>query len=157
MSSRHRSSAMEVGRNHGRASKMSHSFVVDQVLLEPWFLPRRVALAIRGIATPVFQKKLRYFFEDYGCMICKKETNYHSNGMCRRCRKDIRKKLAKCVKRRFGSKIHRRADLKLFRQEKLAKKLLGKFSPATVSSTARRIVLEPSYNPVYEALCPRFE
>ncbi len=100
---------------------------------------------------------MRYFFEDYGCMICKKETKHHSNGMCRLCRDDVRRKLAKSIKRRLRSNPNQRLDLILFRQEKLAKKLLGRFCSPKVLSKERKIILQPIHNPVYEALCARLE
>jgi hypothetical protein len=150
MTSKHRSSAVLLGQNPGRSLKTSRS-VADKVLFEPWFLPARVGFAILAIVPPDFRRKMRYFFEDYGCMICKKGAKHHSNGMCRPCRQNIQNKLEKSIKRRLRSKSNQRLDLELFRQEKLAKTLLGRFSPAR--DRKRRVDLQRSHNPVYEALC----
>jgi len=125
MASSHRSSAISVSRHHGRQLRISHSSIADKVLLEPWFLPKRVAFAIHSVVPPAFWNKMRYFFEDYGCMICKQQSKHHSNGMCRLCRERIRKKLTQSIKRRSRDRSKQRLDIVLFRQEKLAKRLLG--------------------------------
>jgi hypothetical protein len=136
----------------------SHSRVAEEVLLQPWFLPRRVAFAIHGLIPPDFHLKMRYFFDDYGCMICGKRSNYHSNAMCGRCGETVRKKLIASVMRRSKSRSNRRLDLALFRQQSLAKSLLGRFAPASRNVTKTRTPKLPQRsNPVYEALCARFE
>ena len=100
---------------------------------------------------------MRYFFDDYGCMICGTESRYHSNGMCRICHARIRKKMMLSVKRRSRANPHHRLDLVLFRQTKLARKPLAGFSHGRKRhQKARRTELERS-NPVYEALSARLE
>ena len=129
----------------------------ETVLFQPWFLPQHTAFAIHGLVPKHFWNKMRYFFDDYGCMICGSESRYHSNGMCRICYARIRKKMMLSVKRRLRSDPHYRLDLVLFRQAKLAKKLLAGFSHGrNRHAKARRIEVERS-NPVYEALSPRLE
>jgi len=94
-------------------------------------------------------------FEDYGCMICGNETNYRSNGMCVSCFHKIQYKIVASVKRHVAAKKGRRLDLELFNQEKLAKKLLARYTPA------RRVIPRGSIpvqnNPVYAALCLRLD
>jgi hypothetical protein len=157
MASIHRGSAVAVTRHDGRQLRISHASIADKVLLEPWFLPQRVAFAIHSVVPPAFWNKMRYFFEDYGCMICKQQSKHHSNGMCRLCRDRIRRKLTQSIKRRSRDRSNRRLDIVLLRQEKLAKRLLGKFSPPRAPSPAPGINLQSSHNPVYEALCARRE
>jgi len=133
--------------------KGSHARAVDEILLQPWFLPGRTAFAIRRIVPPDYWNKMRYFFEDYGCMVCGKESDYHSNGMCQVCSRTIRRKLTLSVKRRLKSKPRVRLDLVLLRQEKLAKKLLGRFSPGTrLLSRRQRNEMAALYNPVHELI-----
>ena len=132
---------------------LAHERLVDQVLLQPWFLPPRVARAIHGLVPPDFYRKMRYFFDDYGCMICGVGVGYHSNGMCRPCRSNIENKLVKSVKRHALSNPHQRLDLVLFKQERFAKKLLHRLSHAV-----RKGRKPPhKYNPVYEALAARYQ
>ncbi|HXQ25790.1 MAG TPA: hypothetical protein VN822_05215 [Candidatus Acidoferrales bacterium] len=131
----------------------SYSSTAEKVLLQPWFLPQRIAFAIHAMVPRDFWNKMRNFFDDYGCMICGKESGYHSNGMCKSCHDKIRKKLVQSVKRRLKSEPKQRLDLVLFRQEKLAKKLLGRyFRRSRASSRRRRIDIPRQNNPVYEAL-----
>lgn len=137
--------------------RQRNSSVAEKVLFQPWFLPKRIAFAIHGLVPKQFYRKMRYFFEDYGCMICGTESDYHSNGMCRLCHERIRKKMMLSVKRRSKSNPRQRLDLLLFRQEKLARKLLMNFpQKRTGHLKARRTEPEHS-NPVYEALSARWE
>jgi hypothetical protein len=153
---RHRNDGTAVGQKLP-SIKMSRWAAADKVLFEPWFLPPRVSYAILSLVPPAFRTKMRYFFDDYGCMICKKGAKHHSNGMCQPCREHIRKKLVRSIKRRLKARgANRRLDLELFRQEKLAKGLLGRFTPA--KSNARvTLDIHRGSNPVYEALCARRE
>jgi len=150
-----RISAKRAARNGGPLTGF-HARIVNKVLLQPWFLPLRIAYDIHGMVPSDFWNKMRYYFEDYGCMICEAESGYHSNGMCQSCYDKIRKKLMACVARR--SEISRpRLDLAMFRQEKIAKKLLKKFSVRADTSPKRIMGIPAAYNPVYEALVARME
>jgi len=111
--------------------------VIDAVLLQPWFLPKRIADAIVGMVPPGFHKKMRYYFDDYGCMICGRDTRYHSNGMCMVCYCRVLRRLKKSVKRRAPKKPDKRLDLVLFRQQKLAKSLLQDFVPPDKTAAKR--------------------
>jgi hypothetical protein len=154
MNRRHSGTAEKTGGTNNRLRKNDRS-MATAILFQPWFLPQRVTYKIHGLVPPIFWKKMRYFFEDYGCLICGTESNYHSNGMCQKCYSRIEKKMMRCVKRR-SPKPGQRLDLELFRQEKLAGKLLAKFSRRRPGGPkARRIEPERS-NPVYEALSARF-
>lgn len=135
----------------------SYSSLEREVLLQPWFLPKRVAHAIHKLLPPASWKKMGNFFDDYGCMICATETGYHSNGMCKRCFDTIHRKLLKSVKRHSGPQRKQQLALELFRQERLAKKLLGKLARSTRAAPRKGgIQLIARYNPIYEALVPRF-
>jgi hypothetical protein len=136
-------------------STLAHAALVDEVLLQPWFLSARVANAIHGMVPPDFHRRMRYFFDDYGCMICGAEVGYHSNGMCRTCRDRVRRNLVKSVKRRAKSNPRQRLDLELFKRERLARKLLGAF-PQRVKDH-RRKPWPRRHNPVYEALAARHQ
>lgn len=133
----------------------SPSFSPDELMFQPWFLPKRVAFAIRALAPPDYHLKMRHFFDDYGCMICKKDHDYGSNGMCRPCCMSARKKLARSVRIRLKPKSQRRFALSLIRQANLAKKLLRRFSPENSgTTTASSFYRLRPINPVDEALGP---
>jgi hypothetical protein len=142
-----------------RRPKVSKSYpaLVEKILLQPWFLPQRVAFSIHAMVPVDFYKKMRYVFEDYGCLICETESNYHSNGMCQNCNARTRQKILLSLRRRGRQGGQPRLDLELFRQQKIAKKLLSRF--VGVGQTAPR---KPHHgvkqnNPVYEALAYRVD
>lgn len=136
--------------------KMSKSDfeLAKEILLQPWFLPRRLVYKIRGIVPPDYWNKMRYVFDDYGCMVCGNETTYGGNGMCQRCMFKTRKKILASVKRRAAKRDPRRLDLDLFNQEKLAKKLLARYAPERhVIPRSWNVDIPGRNNPVYETLC----
>jgi hypothetical protein len=135
------------------SAKTTAKFTPDELLLQPWFLPNRVAFAIRAMAPPDYRLKMRYFFDDYGCMICERDDDYASNGMCHRCYVQVRKKIARSVKAHRKSSKDRRFDLGLIRQAKLAKKLLKKYSSGEPPPSPKSYQVHPT-NPVDEALGP---
>jgi DNA-directed RNA polymerase subunit RPC12/RpoP len=149
-------SARRIGRKRASTNRVRGS-IADDVLFQPWFLPQRVAVSIHGLIPVDFRKKMRHFFDDYGCMICGTEVEYHSNGMCQSCHHRTHKRLLLSVKRHAQRGERRRLDLELFSQEKLAKKLLARFV-LEGAATSKKPRLEPlrHSNPVYEALASRF-
>jgi len=138
-----------------RRHNSSDYSTAEKVLFQPWFLPQRVTFAIHSLVPPDFWNKMRNFFDDYGCMICEKDFDYHSNGMCKSCFDKTRKKLLMSVKRRLGRERHKRLDLELFRQEKLAKRLLKPFASSAGPRQRRSADIHRTANPVYEALVGR--
>src|SRR5271156_725221 len=136
---------------------MSYAELAESVLLQPWFLPKRSAFAIHGLVPLDFWKKMRNLFEDYGCMICGTESYYHANGMCKTCYARTRKKILLSVRRHAARGRKARLDIELFRQEKLAKKLLSRFdSKGTISTKKTRYGIAHC-NPVDEALAAKLE
>jgi hypothetical protein len=130
----------------------SYSSTAEKILFQPWFLPPKVAFAIHAIVPRDYWNKMRNFFDDYGCLICGNEFEYHSNGMCKNCYDKTRKKLAQSVKRRLklGTKLP--LALVLFRQEKLANKLLRRYGARPRRVRSRRSEIPGQTNPVYDAL-----
>jgi hypothetical protein len=76
--------------------------LLDDVFLQPWFLPRDTAFAMRRILPPEHRHKMRFYFDDYGCMKCKKkDVPYGSNALCKLCVQEVKLKLFFAVKRRW--------------------------------------------------------
>lgn len=74
----------------------------DELLFQPWFLSWEIAQAIRVLIPPGYQRKMRDYFDAYGCMRCnRKDAVYQSNGMCKLCAGMIRIRLRKCIQRRL--------------------------------------------------------
>jgi hypothetical protein len=83
----------------------------DELFLQPWFLSRSTYDAIRRLLPPSQMLKMRYYFEDYGCLKCGNlNALYCSNGLCRGCSIVVRARVALALKRRFkklGVKIQK--------------------------------------------------
>jgi hypothetical protein len=75
----------------------------DQVFMLPWFLPKQTYLAVRRILPNIHIAKMRYYFEDYGCMRCeRRNVLYRTNGLCERCNTIVRWRLTQCLKKRLA-------------------------------------------------------
>jgi hypothetical protein len=82
-------------------SRDSHS-LLDDVFLQPWFLPSRTAIAIRRLLPNAHRSKMRFYFEDYGCIKCgKKGAPYGSNAMCKVCVQQVKLKMLWAIRRRW--------------------------------------------------------
>jgi hypothetical protein len=148
----------KTGPGAPRPSRIVYSSPIDAVLLQPWFLPKKIADAIRGMIPESFHRKMRFYFEDYGCMLCGRESLHHSNGMCHPCYQKVLSRMKKSIKRRIREESGQRLDLVLFRQQKLAKKLLKGFAPGnTVPSGRLTLQIYRPVNPVYEAFSAHCE
>jgi hypothetical protein len=153
-------SRSKAGANDGARRKSvfrSYPDLVEKILLQPWFLPRRVSFAIHTMVPVDFYKKMRYVFDDYGCLVCGRESGYHSNGMCVNCHARTCKRILFSLRRRGRQGGKPRLDLELFRQQKLARKLLSRFVVE-----GQRAPRKPHYgitqnNPVYEAFASRMD
>lgn len=75
----------------------------DQVFMLPWLLPKQTYLAVRRILPNIHIAKMRYSFEDYGCMRCeRRDVLYRTNGLCERCNTIVRWRLTQCLKKRLA-------------------------------------------------------
>jgi len=133
-------------------TKRSRDVSPDEVLFQPWFLPKRIQVAITRLVPVKCHNRMRVLFDEYGCMICGCDYGYRSNGMCLKCWSKIRARLLGSMKRQ-SRKQDRCFDVVLLRQTKLAKKLLGRFAAChhRVSRVPRPDMLR-LMNPVDEAL-----
>lgn len=76
----------------------------DDICLQPWFLPKPVMLEIRKILPSIHLAKMRYYFDDYGCLRCqKREVLYGSNGFCESCCKIVRDRVSRSLEKRLRS------------------------------------------------------
>jgi hypothetical protein len=76
----------------------------DQVFLLPWYLPKDVYLAVRRILPNIHISKMRYYFEDYGCMRCeRRDVLYGTNGLCERCNVIVRWRLTQSLRKRLAA------------------------------------------------------
>ena len=95
-----------------RSQQLSPTLLVnDELFMQPWFLPKATYLKIKKLLPSSQLTKMRYYFEDYGCLKCgSSQALYGSNGMCAECSIVIRARVATCLKKRFrkiGVKVDR--------------------------------------------------
>ena len=92
--------------------KLSRTLLAnDELFLQPWFLPKRTFLTLKKLLPSSQLAKMRYYFDDYGCLRCGSLTAmYGSNGLCSPCSILVRGRVALCLKKRFrkiGLKVQR--------------------------------------------------
>jgi len=76
----------------------------DEIFLQAWFLPKDVSLQIRMILPHIHLTKMRYYFDDHGCLRCeKRDVLYGSCGLCESCCATIRRRLRTSLMRRLKS------------------------------------------------------
>ena len=86
----------------GNRERSDSELTRDAIFLQPWFLPVEVYRAIRRVLPYIHLFKMRYYFEDYGCLKCgKKNVLYQSNGFCESCGVVIRHRIKQALKRRL--------------------------------------------------------
>jgi hypothetical protein len=96
--SRHRVKVPPSPRSRRRPAPVSD----DDIFLQPWYMPKPVSLQMRKILPSIHLAKMRYYFDDHGCLRCeRRDILYGSNGMCENCSVVVRGRLANCLKRRL--------------------------------------------------------
>lgn len=76
----------------------------ELAMLQPWFLPFEMACAVKRLIPREYLSRMRWMFEDYGCILCgRKSVTYGANGFCRICRWGLLKRMIASMKKRFGS------------------------------------------------------
>jgi hypothetical protein len=85
-----------------RQKEVNAGSAADEIFLQPWYVPRDVYLEIRRVLPNIHLSKMRYYFEDYGCLKCgDRKALYGSNGLCEKCSVLIRGRVARCMERRL--------------------------------------------------------
>jgi hypothetical protein len=84
----------------------TESDLLDSIFLQPWFLTQSTALRIRDCLPPEHKTKMRYYFEDYGCLRCNgRGVAYGSNAMCKRCVAQTKLRFVFAIKRRWTANL----------------------------------------------------
>jgi hypothetical protein len=74
----------------------------QDVSLQPWFLPQDISLQIRMLLPHIHLTKMRYYFDDHGCLRCeRRNVLYASCGLCESCSVTVRRRLEACLKKRL--------------------------------------------------------
>lgn len=100
------------------------------MLLQPWFLQKRVAIAVRALLPPHYRRRLRDCFDDYGCLRCDRlNVAYRSNGLCAECFMKIIHRLKTSAERRGKDRPSHGYGRRLLEEVEQARKLLREFIP----------------------------
>jgi len=70
-----------------KASRSEHeNMVMCEAAMQPWFLPKPLCWKINSMIPHEYRRKMRYYFDDFGCLRCGRKTaSYGFNGFCRVC------------------------------------------------------------------------
>lgn len=89
-------------RSSSKSSRRSAPFGDEDIFLQPWYMPKPVSLQMRKILPSIHLAKMRYYFDDHGCLRCERRNIlYGSNGMCENCSVIVRGRLASCLEKRL--------------------------------------------------------
>ena len=84
-----------------KMTKAERDRLFNEVFLQPWFVTLATSWAIRRLLPPDYIRKLKYYFEDYGCLRCAQTGLPHdSNAMCKRCVAQVKLRFLIALKRR---------------------------------------------------------
>lgn len=93
---------MKKQKQHRRSPHTATNHEDEDVILQPWFMPKPISLQIRKILPSIHLAKMRYYFEDHGCLRCERRNIlYGSNGFCENCGTIVRGRMVNCLRRRL--------------------------------------------------------
>jgi len=111
--------------------------LLKDVFLQPWFVGNETARQIRRLIPQLTFRKLRYYFDDWGCISChKKGLAYGTNGMCPKCIDRIQARLFWALQKRHVGKENGKPDN--FDRVELARALLKDVTPANTRKSHAR-------------------
>ena len=130
---------MSQTRRKPELRKDQNTRLLDEIFLQPWFLPQSIASAIRRLIPAHYFRKMRYYYEGYGCLKCETKVGFHcSNGLCRRCAQRVRLRLLFSLKRRH--KLETRMGPHTFTRVVEAQRLLEDLIPKAVRAARKRAI-----------------
>jgi hypothetical protein len=97
--------ALPASQRNGQLSKAQQqalAILYDDVFMQPWFIPKEIYLAVRRLIPNIHLMKMRHYFDDYGCLKCRK-TNalYGASGLCHSCNIIVRSRVMASLKKRL--------------------------------------------------------
>ncbi len=89
-----------------KTSQCSTQRLCAETCLQPWFVPVEIAKSIRRLLPVTHFHKMRFYFDDWGCMRCeKKGVMYGANGMCSRCAQRVQHRVVSSFQKRHGTML----------------------------------------------------
>jgi hypothetical protein len=87
-------------RKAGRPRQNPGRSELHVAIMQPWFLPRQTWKQVLRLLPPAWKRKMRYCFDDYGCIRCdKKDVQHGGCGMCRDCFARVTRRLKSTLRR----------------------------------------------------------
>jgi hypothetical protein len=114
-------------KNKSRVSRsaLARREEVWEVALQPWFLPKPLCWQIRSLLPHEYRRKMRYYFDDFGCIKCgRKDCRYGFNGFCRVCVELVVNRMAFAMGRRQKVGVKREYSAQQLQRVALARELL---------------------------------
>jgi len=109
-----------------RTSESSHKRLFAETFLQPWFVSAEIAKSIRRLLPVTHFHKMRFYFDDWGCMRCeKKGVIYGANGMCCRCAQTVQHRVVSSFRKRQGTTLPLTRSPEVCSRVESAKALLG--------------------------------
>lgn len=94
----------------------------------PWFIEKKVLKKIRSMIPDYYHKRLRYYFDSFGCIRCgRKDVIYSCGGLCLGCQWTINNRLKKSdeeMKQHYGAKVWRLPSAHFLKRYATARELL---------------------------------
>lgn len=76
--------------------------LLDSIFMQPWYVPRKIAIRITKMLPEPHTHKMRMYFEDYGCLrFGRRRVLYGSNGFCIRCKDKVMHQMLFTIRRHF--------------------------------------------------------
>lgn len=120
-------------------TRRSKKITTKDLLLQPWFLPKRIAVAMQSLLPPDFRRRMHDMFDDYGCLRCRRtDVPYRSHGMCEKCANTVLHMVCTSAKLRSKDRLVRRYGKNLVANQRSAKMLLRGFAYQGAPTLKRR-------------------
>ena len=118
-----------------QSSQDPSASALEVAMLQPWFVPKQTWKEVLRLLPSNWQRKMRYCFDDYGCLRCdRKNVQHHSCGMCVECFTRITRRLKFTISRHFkelGGEAKSSLESEFQKRAALAKDLLKGMSART--------------------------
>lgn len=115
-----------MARDPGRTTRQFQAKRI--AFFPPWFLEKKTLLKIRQMLPEFYHKRLRFYFEVYGCIRCnRKDVIYCCGGLCLKCQWTVYNRLKKSdeeMKRVYRPKKEHSHSAVLLKRHSVARRLL---------------------------------
>ena len=112
-------------------SRSSQAHTKQMAFFPPWFLEKRLLKKISGMLPDYYHKRLRCYFDSFGCIRCNRtDVIYSCGGLCLQCQWTVNNRLKKSdieMKRRCGACDEQFPSCALLRRYQVARSLLRDF------------------------------